>query len=276
MEELTRRITRCNCTPKEFARHFLKLAIIGMLFAVPSAMLGFMDKGIFNAASLFAASLVLADMVLEDAKDWVVDIRKAAAFAILMCFGTSFEGPDFLVRFALYFMILRIFYLVMSIAITLYMYEKKAENTREGEDEEEFGEAIPKNSLPFIPCFYGGAVVFLGILMAFNGNIPLLSTLEAELLRIYAFMPFGFFLLLVGHIAAVLVVLEIISFLVDRKYQQYSGIGLGDIFVLPSFAAFFGGIYFTSMFAASLVFVVISALKFGNCKKEEADNNAKH
>ena len=164
----------------------------------------------------------------------------------------------------------------MSIAITLYMHEKKEEDAGAGEDEEEFGEAIPKNSLPFIPCFYGGVVVFLGILMAFSGNIPLLSTLETELLRIYAFMPFGFFLLLVGHIAAVLVVLEIISFLVDRKYQQYSGIGLGDIFVLPSFAAFFGGIYFTSMFAVSLVFVVISALKYGNCKKEEATNDGKH
>lgn len=242
----------------EKKRWACELAVAVVMFAALAycgfAELHFLPLGTF----MFFGCLVFADMAHEDRLTGFVDVRKAAALACFFLAGCSAQFSDFAGLFLVFFALLRIFYVATSLCITLWMRNAREKAVPDDSDDEP---AIPKNCTPFIPDFLCGVLLFLAMLVGFGNNIPFLSELAYAMDKIWMYMPLEFFLKLCGALVAVLAVLETSLWFVCRKYVQYIGLGLGDVFVLPSFAALFGSVYFTLAFAFSLVFVCISNIR---------------
>lgn len=239
--------------------------ILASFAGLPFAYLNFVDTKTVCGIICFALGMLLfADMVAEDFLDGMVDIRKALVLAILMCLSTINTFGDYLTEFIAYFIVFRLFYLFMSILGTLRARIPRGKikdgmkSVADGEPED--GDAvIAESAIPFLPCLYGALVVFLFVLMAFHGNIPFVSPLNLAFETTVQFMPLLTTWKLLGLMTGVLLAFELVSYLINRKYQQVVGMGMGDVFVLPVVVSFLGGIYFTVMFALSFLFVIIAA-----------------
>lgn len=232
---------------------------------LPLAYLGFVDtKTVYGIICFALGMLLFADMIAEDLLDGMVDVRKALILAIFMAFATVNTFGDYLSEFIAYFIIFRMFYLFISILGTLRMRIPKGEqkegmkSVAEGEPDDDEA-VISENAIPFLPCLYGALVFFLLFMMKFHGDIPFISALNQTFEMTVQFMPLLITWKILASMTGVLLIVEFISYLVNRKYQQVIGMGMGDVFVLPIITAFIGGINFTAMFALSFLLVVIAS-----------------
>lgn len=239
--------------------------VLASFVGLPFVYLNFVDtKTVYGIICFALGMLLFADMIVEDFLDGMVDIRKAIVLAILMGFSTINTFGDYLTELIAFFIVFRLFYLCMSILGTLRTRIPREEikdgmkSVADGEPED--GDAvIAESAVPFLPCLYGALVVFLFFLMTFHGNIPFVSPLNLAFETTVQFMPLLATWKLLGMMTGVLLIFELVSYLINRKYQQVVGMGMGDVFVLPVVVSFLGGIYFTVMFALSFLFVIIAA-----------------
>lgn len=239
--------------------------VLASFVGFPFVSLHFVDtKTVYGIICFALGTLLFADMIVEDFLDGMVDVRKALVLAILMGISTINTFGDYLTEFIAYFIVFRLFYLCMSILGTLRTRIPRGEikdgmkSVADGEPED--GDAvIAESAVPFLPCLYGALVVFLFVLLAFHGRIPFVSPLNLAFETTVQFMPLLAIWKLLGMMTGVLFVFELVSYLINRKYQQVIGMGMGDVFVLPVVVSFLGGIYFTVMFALSFLFVIIAA-----------------
>lgn len=128
----------------------------------------------------------------------------------------------------------------------------KPEDTQYEDEPEIAGHAIP-----FVPCYALGVASFLAVLLAYCNRIPVITDLNDAMSMILSFMAPMTALYTLGVLIVAWVVLELISFFVFQRYKQVIGLGMGDVLVLPTFAAFLGGAYFTMTLFLSLIFVVV-------------------
>ena len=239
--------------------------VLASFVGLPFVYLNFVDtKTVYGIICFALGMLLFADMIVEDFLDGMVDIRKAIVLAILMGFSTINTFGDYLTELIAFFIVFRLFYLCMSILGTLRTRIPREEikdgmkSVADGEPED--GDAvIAESAVPFLPCLYGALVVFLFFLMTFHGNILFVSPLNLAFETTVQFMPLLATWKLLGMMTGVLLIFELVSYLINRKYQQVVGMGMGDVFVLPVVVSFLGGIYFTVMFALSFLFVIIAA-----------------
>lgn len=223
--------------------HYLKnkwlQLILAGIFAILLANL--LDTDVpFCFVFLSGTMFLFVRMVIEDFEFRTIDLRYLFILSIglLICSSRPWEIYGFEVL--LYGGLFRIFF-ILSGFIELGLRKQK-------QDLEEMDlELVPSyTSIPYLPCFA------VGILIVFGGlAFSLFSPSVYWMLD--GMMDSSVRGLMAQHntfLSATLIILigaEILYRVTAKKYQMIACIGMGDVLLLPSFAAFFGGFFLPVM-----------------------------
>ena len=185
---------------------------------------------------LVGSMCVFENMVVEDLEFKTVDIRKAVILAVLLCLASAKPVIEFLYILGMSFIFFRAI-CILSMLCSIF-FNKPPEAIKNN--------SVPDNSIPLLPCF-AVSIVCICILMHINSE-SLFFQQFTDVLRI---IEFTFFLPV--YITSFFL-LEITHYLIKKNcvYEAEEGLGMGDVLVLPSFAAFMGIPLFTITFILSL------------------------
>jgi hypothetical protein len=194
---------------------------------------------------LLLTMFLFSNMVIEDATYQTVDIRKAALLALGMLIVSISSLQDFLIRAFLGFAFFRIVYL-----LSVCIHCRKMSSFESVNDGYIETDPVP---VAFLPCFAGGILIFIFVMQvsgkyfsvlwqlntAINELIALYMEYSSLQARILIFLPW--------------LLLEGLSWYLAKQHNGNirEGIGMGDVIVLPIFAAFFGMSIFFAIFTVS-------------------------
>lgn len=193
--------------------------------------------------TLFVFGLaVFAVMVVEDWRDSTVDVRWTAVLLVLLLFTSKQPAGNFIVTGFAAFLFFRIVF-VLSALIRLRWCSCKKEQCIiqiDGRGEKEL-------YLAYLPSFGGALVAYSFATMLYNAPAVFLQQFEDGFVGIWDMVPTS---LMVGIIVSLLTIWGIIEAIFRFAMKRFpeemkAGIGMGDVIVLPIFAAFLGISAFT-------------------------------
>lgn len=212
-----------------------------LLFAMPYlaicylGLAAFADTENFVADNLFQIALFLfAFMIIEDWLDMTVDVRCTAVLAILLVLSSAQPAGNFLLTGVLAFICFRLFYLL---SIVCHAWRCKRQPCIQTES---CTKVVP-SAMPFLPSFGIGILCYALCCLLLPNALTFLEPIQDTMQVVYeAVAPqlvlVGIFIVLFAWLTAEMVF---------RSYRKHwddveAGLGMGDVIVLPLFAAFLG------------------------------------
>lgn len=217
-------------------------------FGVPFSIICYLGMVDFTAAahgiayeSFVLALVVFAVMVVEDWREATVDVRLTAILLVLLLLASRQPAGNFIITgFAAFLFFRSVF--VLSALIRWHGCSCKKEECIiqiDGQSCEKF--------LAFLPSFGGALLLFSISTLFITEPYTILRQFEDAFNGIWMMIP-------TSLMAAIIVVLLGIWLLMEALFHQLkkrfpedleAGIGMGDVIVLPIFAAFLGLTTFT-------------------------------
>ena len=233
-----------------------------LLFGIPFVLvcgvglLPFTDGTPLGMRWLFPFAMALFYiMIVEDWLEMTVDTRLTAILLVLLLFSSEEHIGNFLLTGLIVFLPLRAIFLASS------LWRSRSEDARLRESYVEYDGSHPRVQ-PFLPSF-GTALAIFALLEILRGYVPL-PFITA--LREAAELMWG--VLSVEQGTAGVLVLVLLWGLLESAYrrrmrrvhlaEEDAAIGMGDVIVLPIFAAFLGITTFSFvLLVACLIHVAI-------------------
>lgn len=229
-------------------------------YAVYPVLLTFSLANFLNAELRFGFFVLVAvfaffwKMVLEDADHGTIDIRCIAFLTggLFLCSHQS--APVYLFSFIVYLILFRMLYVASSLwemgiqACCQWRFRKE-----ELHSVANTAKSFPHGRVPFLPCFAGGLLV-LALIVTFlsDGAAPLWrfdDALDACMILLSGKQK----MIILTVMLLALGIFESVYWLAKKRRQPIICIGMGDVFVLPSFAAFLGGGFFLMTLGCALL-----------------------
>ena len=194
------------------------------------------------SSALVAAMLLFANMMREDAKYLTVDIRKIILLAVFLLIACKIPVGNFLLTTAVAWLFLRLAYLADMIRSA-----RRDVNLL-------VTEPIPccREPLPLLPAF-GVALVMVALFLCNSAEPQFIISLRESMselvnLAFVAFWPFCLLALLWAF-------LERFYYRLKKSGATMTeGLGMGDVLVLPLFAAYLGmALFGVTLFLALLI-----------------------
>lgn len=189
---------------------------------------------------LLAVMALFWHMLREDAEQGTVDLRCILLLSAGLFLCSIHPAVIYWFSFLAYLILFRMLYVVSSL---LEMGKNWCLCHKQGISKESmsFDKRIP---IPFLPCFGGGLFVLI-LAASFSSDIlkPIWSLNDLLTLCI-GLLTNRQMLVILGGLLLVLGVFELIWGYAKKYQKSVVCIGMGDVLVLPSFAAFLGGSFF--------------------------------
>lgn len=242
-----------NTTLARYLRNKVWYAVYPVLLTFPLA--NFLNAefrfGFFVLVAVFA---LFWQMVLEDADHGTIDIR-CIAFLTGGLFLCSHQSAQvYLFSFSIYLILFRMLYVASSLwemgiqACCQWRFRKE-----EVHSVANTAKSFSHGRVPFLPCFAGGLLV-LALIVTFlsDGAAPLWrfdDALDACMILLSGKQK----MIILTVMLLALGIFESVYWLAKKRRQPIICIGMGDVFVLPSFAAFLGGGFFMMTLGCALL-----------------------
>lgn len=193
---------------------------------------------------LLAVMALFWHMLREDAEQGTVDLRCILLLSAGLFLCSIHPAVIYWFSFLAYLILFRMLYVVSSLLEMsknrlLFLCHKQAINR-----ETRPVTSGQMNPIPFLPCFGGGLFVLI-LAASFSSDIlkPIWSLNDLLTLCI-SLLTGRQMLVILGGLLLVLSVFELILRYAKKYQKSVVCIGMGDVLVLPSFAAFLGGSFF--------------------------------
>ena len=219
-------------------------------FGIPFAIICYLGLTEFaDTAHCFTDGLfifglaVFAVMIAEDWRDATVDVRLTAALLVFLLFASKQPVGNFLATGFAAFLFFRIVF-VLSALVRLHGCSRKKEQCIIQID----GKAqMDEKYLAFLPSFGCALLVFSVAAILQNEPIALLREFHVTLDVIWTMLPTSLMVALLVILISIWLMVEALFHLLAKRFPKEleAGIGMGDVIVLPIFAAFLGLTAFT-------------------------------
>lgn len=202
---------------------------------------------------LVAVFILFWKMVLEDADHGTIDIRCIVLLTggLFLCSHQS--APVYLFSFIVYLILFRMLYVASSLwemgiqACCQWRFRKE-----EVHSVANTAKRIPHGRVPFLPCFAGGLLV-LALIVTFLSDAAPLWQFDDALDACMILLSGKQKMIILAVMLLALGIFEAGYWLAKKRWQPIICIGMGDVFVLPSFAAFLGGGFFLMTLGCALL-----------------------
>lgn len=242
-----------NTTLARYLRNKVGYAVCPVLLTFPLA--NFLNAELrFGFFVLVAVFALFWKMVLEDADHGTIDIRCIALLTggLFLCSHQS--APVYLFAFIVYLILFRMLYVASSLwemgiqACCQWRFRNEDVHSVANT-----AKSFPNGRVPFLPCFAGGLLV-LALIVTFlsDGAAPLWrfdDALDACMILLSGKQK----MIILTVMLLALGIFEYVYWLAKKRRQPIICIGMGDVFVLPSFAAFLGGGFFLMTLGCALL-----------------------
>ena len=210
--------------------------------------------GFFFLAAVFA---LFWKMVLEDAEHGTIDIRCIALLTVGLFLCSHQSAPVYLFSFFIYLILFRMLYVASSLwemgIQACRQWRSRKEEAHPVVKADDTAESLPRGRVPFLPCFAGGLLVLaLIVTLLSDGAAPLWrfdDALDACMILLSGEQK----MIILAVMLLALGIFEAGYWLAKKRCQPIICIGMGDVFVLPGFAAFLGGGFFLMTLGCALL-----------------------
>lgn len=169
---------------------------------------------------------VFLNMVIEDFRTKLIDIRKMVVLATGLMMISHYPATYFIVEMFIYYCLFRMLY------ILIFVVRMKTGSCGGDYDADALDESLD-DYCPLLPAYLGGLVLctaFIYPLAYAKENAYLMADMPDDIIVFYALI-----------LGAILAGMEIAFRMKVKKDARMEGIGMGDVIILPAFAAFLGG-----------------------------------
>lgn len=185
---------------------------------------------------------VFSVMIAEDWREATVDVRATAVLLVLLLLASNQPVGNFIATGFAAFLFFRIVF-VLSALLRLRGCSCKKEQCIiqiEGKEQEE-------RYLAYLPSFGCALLVFSFATMLRDEPVAILRQFESAFDGIWLMVPTSFMVGILSLLLIIWILIEAIFHLVAKRFpeEMEAGIGMGDVIVLPIFAAFLGFSAFT-------------------------------
>lgn len=255
-------------TLARYLRNKLILITAALFLAVPFA--NFINADFPCAFLLLLLSmLIFVRMVAEDAAFGTVDLRYTAILVLCLFLCSHYTASNYLFSLFSYLLLFRMMLIMsnlwaMLIPCQFRVFSKNKDTTEVSEELED--QPVPDcltMKLPFLPCFFGGLFCFLLLLTILNGDTDIIWNANEILDACVNFLSGSAKVLLLFSLLLADGLLELVYYYFKKRKNVVHCFGMGDVIVLPNFAAFLGG----SVFLIVLFFALLISLAFAVYQK---------
>lgn len=186
---------------------------------------------------------VFAVMIAEDWLEATVDVRMTGALLVLLLLASNQPVGNFLVTGFAAFLFFRIVF-VLSALIRLHGCSCKKEQCIIQIDGQEQN---CEKYLAFLPSFGCALFIFSLVTLFHDEPIVILRQFEQAFNGIWQMLPTSLMVALVVLLLGIWILVEALFHLLVKRFPEEAeaGIGMGDVIILPIFAAFLGISAFT-------------------------------
>ena len=207
-------------------------------------LMEFANTRYFLTDGLFIFGLaVFSVMIAEDWRDAMVDVRATAVLLVLLLLASNQPVGNFIATGFAAFLFFRIVFVLSALLHLRGCSSCKKEQCIiqiEGKDQEE-------RYLAYLPSFGCAMLVFSFVTMLRDEPVAILRQFESAFDGIWLMVPTSFMVGILSLLLIIWILIEAIFHLVAKRFpeEMEAGIGMGDVIVLPIFAAFLGISAFT-------------------------------
>lgn len=245
-----------NTTLARYLKNKVGYAAVSLLLAIPLA--NFLNAELrFGFFFLTAVFVLFWKMVLEDAEHGTIDIRCIALLATGLFLCSYQTALVYLFSFLIYLILFRMLYVASSLwemgiqACRQWHSHQKMPHLTAGANDT--ADSLPHGRVPFLPCFAGGLMVLVIIVTFLDDGAAPLWRFDDALDSCMILLSGEQKMIILAVMLLALGIFEAGYWLAKKRCQPIICIGMGDVFVLPGFAAFLGGGFFLMTLGCALL-----------------------
>ena len=245
-----------NTTLARYLKNKVGYAAVPLFLTIPLA--NFLNAELrFGFFLLTAVFVLFWKMVLEDAEHGTIDIRCIALLTVGLFLCSYQTAPVYLFSFLIYLILFRMLYVASSLwemgIQACRQWHSRQKSSHFPSDVNDTAGSLPRGRVPFLPCFAGGLMALVIIVTFLDDGAAPLWRFDDVLDSCMILLSGEQKMIILAVMLLALGIFEAIYWLAKKKRQPIICIGMGDVFVLPSFAAFLGGGFFLMTLGCALL-----------------------
>lgn len=245
-----------NTTLARYLKNKVGYAAVSVLLAIPLA--NFLNAELrFGFFFLTAVFVLFWKMVLEDAEHGTIDIRCIALLVAGLFLCSHQTAPVYLFSFLIYLILFRMLYVASSLwemgIQACRQWHSRQKSSHFPSEVNNTADSLPRGRVPFLPCFAGGLMILVIIVTLLDDDAAPLWRFDNALDACMILLSGEQKMIILTVMLLALGIFEAIYWLAKKKRQPIICIGMGDVFVLPGFAAFLGGGFFLMTLGCALL-----------------------